>query len=70
MTDNGNGTQFNPYTRKPESGEWGDMWCKCGKCGVIGLSTLAFDFYEMAGDEGGLFHCEDCMMSHKNWKRA
>jgi len=32
-------------------------WCQCGKCGKLGRSTIAFDFY---GSEGEPLRCERC----------
>jgi hypothetical protein len=33
-------------------------WCKCQTCGVVGRSTMAFDFY--TSGPGMPYDCEDC----------
>lgn len=33
-------------------------WCRCSACGLVGRSTLAFDFY--AKSAGVALKCENC----------
>ncbi len=37
-------------------------WCKCHVCGLVGRSTIVFDFY---GQNGEQLKCENCLMGGK-----
>lgn len=55
-------TQLTPYICAPadwkKNGVPYGAWCRCCECGVIGRSTLAFDFYAIA--PGDALTCETC----------
>ena len=64
----GLGTEQNPHRVAPAGWDEGGLpygaWCKCSKCGFIGRSTLAFDYYaDKAGDP---LECESC--ARRNWR--
>lgn len=41
---------------------WGGKWCRCHTCGLVGMSSFAFDFYEVVKDEKPIgLECESCM---------
>lgn len=56
------GTKENPHTVAPPGwhmlGVPYGTFCKCGKCGCVGRSTILFDFY--AKKPGDPFRCESC----------
>jgi hypothetical protein len=58
-----------PYLFAPsdwdENGISYGAWCRCVKCGYIGQSTVAYDFY--ADGPGEVFKCETC--SREDWKK-
>lgn len=56
------GTQSNPLTHAAPGilDEWGNLWCKCAKCGLIAICSFAFDFYRKPSDPTGALKCEIC----------
>ncbi len=54
-----------PYVVSPEEfGEYGlpyGAWCRCGRCGWVGRSTNAFDYYGPDG-VGTPLVCENCLL--------
>lgn len=62
MTEAVLGTPQNPYTIAPprfvEDGLPYGAYCRCGKCGYVGRSTLVFDYH--AENNGDSLHCETC----------
>jgi hypothetical protein len=56
------GSQEYPHTIAPkdwnENGVTYGAWCKCSRCGLVGRSTITFDFY--ADSPGEKLVCESC----------
>ena len=62
MSNEVQGRESNPFTHAPE--DWAEngvpygAFCKCSKCGYVGTSTSAFDYY--AKGPGAALACELC----------